>query len=157
MPQLMPGFRARRREVQGLEEPAQRHRRWSSRQLHRLGTVASHAWAGLVVAVVALGWVAYGAAAGFPSYWQAILSSVTSVVTVILLFAIQHLQARDQTVTQRKLDELLRAMPQADNRIIAVEHAPDEELEALTELNRKDRADQAASDVGTGGAGSRTS
>ena len=132
------------------------HRRWSSRQLHRLGTLASHAWAGLVVAVVALGWVCFGAAAGFPSYWLTILSAVTSVITVIMLFAIQHLQARDQTVMQRKLDELLRAMPQADNRVIAMERASDEELEALTELNHQDRADHVAvtdtDEVGTGGA-----
>jgi len=62
-----------------------------------------------------LGWVGYGAAVGCPSYWLAILSSVSSVVTVVMLmlFAIQHLQARDQTVIQRKLDELLRAVPQA--------------------------------------------
>jgi low affinity Fe/Cu permease len=93
------------------------------------------------VALIALGWVAYGAQSGFPSYWQAILESVTSIVTVIMLFAIQHLQARDQIVTQRKLDELIRAIPQADNRVIAVEHAPDEELEVLTEMNRQDRLD----------------
>ncbi len=56
-----------------------------------------------------------------------------------MLFAIQHLQARDQTVVQRKLDELLRASPEADNQVIAVEEASDGELEALTELNRHDR------------------
>ena len=113
-----------------------------------------------MVAVVALGWVCYGAAAGFPSYWQAILSSVTSVITVIMLFAIQHLQARDQTVMQRKLDELLRAMPQADNRVIAMEKAPDEELEALTELHHRDRADHVATTdthgARTGGANRRS-
>jgi low affinity Fe/Cu permease len=119
------------------------HRRWSSRELHRLGAVASHAWAGVVVAAIALGWIVYGSATGFPSYWQEILESAASVVTVIMLFAIQHIQARDQIVTQRKLDELLRAIPQADNHLIAVEEAPDEKLEAFTELNRQDRIDNA--------------
>ena len=47
-----------------------RHRRWSSRQLHRLGSLASHAWAGVVVLAVALGWIAYGGVIGFPTYWQ---------------------------------------------------------------------------------------
>jgi low affinity Fe/Cu permease len=114
-------------------------RRWNSRQLHRLGGLASHAWAGVIVSLAALGWVVYGALTGFPSYWPVILQSVTAVVTVVMLFAIQHLQARDQTVMQRKLDEILRSLPNADNRVIAVEEAPDEELEALTELNRQDR------------------
>ena len=113
-----------------LATPSRQNRRWSSRQLHLLGAVASHAWAGGVIVVLALGWVAYGIASGFPQYWQAILESVTSIVTVTMVFAIQHREARDQIVTQRKLDELLRSIPQADNRLIAVEEAPDQELEA---------------------------
>ena len=40
---------------------------------------------------------------------------------------------------QRKLDELLRATA-GDNRLIAVEEAPDEELQALADLNLDDRA-----------------
>jgi low affinity Fe/Cu permease len=115
------------------------HRRWSSRQLHRLGGLASHAWAGVIVALVALAWVVDGAVTGFPSYWLAILQSVTAVVAVVMLFVIQHLQARDRTVMQRKLDEILRSLPNADNRVIAVEEAPDDELESLTDLNRQDR------------------
>ncbi len=80
-----------------------------------------------------------GALTGFPSPWLAVLQSVTALVTVVMLFVIQHLQARDRTVTQRKLDEILRALPDADNRVIAVEEAPDDELETLTDLNRRDR------------------
>ncbi len=48
-------------------------------------------------------------------------------------------QARQQSATQRKLDELLRALPAADNRLIATEGAPDDELKALAELNDRDR------------------
>jgi low affinity Fe/Cu permease len=134
-----------RREGQAYDdEPQQaptvrRHQRWSSRQLHRLGAVASHAWAACAVLGVALVWVAWGVASGFPSYWPVILESVTSIVTVVMLFALQHMEARDQRVVQRKLDEILRSIPQADNQLIASEEAPDEHLEALTELNRQDR------------------
>lgn len=115
------------------------HRRWSSRQLHRLGLITSHAWAGSVVLCLALGWVAWGAASSFPSYWSVVLESITSIVTVVMLFAIQHLQARDQMVVHRKLDEILRSIPRADNRLIAFEEAPDEHLDARTERNRRDR------------------
>ena len=51
------------------------HRKWSSRQLHRLGVMASHAWAGCVVFALALGWVGWGAASGFRSYWSIVLES----------------------------------------------------------------------------------
>ena len=90
----------------GDQVPGRPHRRWSSRQLHRLGGLASHAWAGVIAALVALGWILDGAFTGFPSYWLAVLQSVTAVVTVVMLFVIQHLQARDRTVMQRKLDEI---------------------------------------------------
>jgi low affinity Fe/Cu permease len=116
-----------------------RHRRWSSRQLHRLGQLASHAWAGSVALVVAIGWVGYGAATGFPAYWYIALQSITSIVTIVMLFTIQHLQAREQMVIHRKLDEILRSLPAADPRLIAVEEGPDEDLEAFTEQNRQDR------------------
>ena len=116
-----------------------RHRRWSSRQLHRVGLITSHAWAGSAVLCLALGWVAWGAVSGFPSYWPIVLQSISSIVAVVMLFAIQHVHARDQTVVHRKLDEILRSIPRADNRLIAFEEAPDEHLDARTELNRQDR------------------
>ena len=56
-----------------------------------------------------------------------------------MVFAIQHTQARQQSATQRKLDELLRALPSADNTLISVEEAPDHELEARATLNLSDR------------------
>ena len=75
----------------------------------------------------------------FPSYWLIILESTTSIVTIVMLFTIQHLHARDQTVINRKLDEILRSSPKADNKVISIEDAPDEHLDALTKLNRHDR------------------
>ena len=122
---------------QASERP---NRRYASRQLHRLGTVASHAWAGMAVAVVAVVWVVLGAVLGFPRWWFDGLEASTSVVTVVVLFALQHMSARDQTAIQRKLDEILRALPQADNQLIALEEAPDEALEALTEADLAERA-----------------
>ena len=80
-----------------------------------------------------------GSLTGFSPEWQSILTCSTAIVTVVMVFAIQHLQRRDQAAVQRKLDEILRALPAADNRLIAVEEAPDHELEALAELNRADR------------------
>ncbi len=62
-----------------------------------------------------------------------------------MVFAIQHTQARQQAAIQRKLDEVLRAITTADDRLIAVEEAPDEELEALADLNMEDR-DRSARD-----------
>lgn len=73
------------------------------------------------------------------------LYSVSASVTLIMVFAIQHAQSRQQAATQRKLDELIRASSGADNRLIAAEDAPDEELQALADLNLADRERAAGS------------
>ena len=88
---------------------------------------------------MALGWAAYGVVTGFPAYWSIALQSITAIVAVIMLFTIQHVQARDQLVIHRKLDEVLRALPEADVRLIAAEEASDEHLEAFTEQHRQER------------------
>jgi low affinity Fe/Cu permease len=53
-----------------------------------------------------------------------------------MVFVIQHTQARQQSATQRKLDEILRALPGADNALLSLEHASDDELRATGESHR---------------------
>jgi low affinity Fe/Cu permease len=149
----------RRRQVRGTEEPEWRRglirgapggtlpahgegwheRHWSSRALHRLGEASAHAGAGLAAALAVLGWVAVGLATDFPDWWEKVLYASSSSVTLVMVFAIQHTQTRQQSATQRKLDELLRAQPAADDSVIAVEEAPDHELQARAGLNMADR------------------
>ena len=114
-------------------------RQWSSRALHRLGEASAHAAAGLAAALAVFVWLAVGALAGFPDWWEKVLYATSSSVTVVMVFAIQHTQTRQQSATQRKLDELLRAQPTADDSLIAVEEAPDDELQARADLNLADR------------------
>ncbi len=111
------------------------HHTRSSHLLHRLGEWSSKASAGITVACLVTGWLVVGAIAGFPSWWQVTLYSTASSVTVVMVFAIQHTQRREQLVTQRKLDELVRAQPDADNRVVAAEAATDAELDRLIEAN----------------------
>lgn len=118
---------------------ARAERTWTSRALHRVGEWTAHAWAGLVATSAVLTWVGVGLVVGFPPWWQAVLYSVSSSVTLIMVFALQHTQTRQQSATQRKLDELLHAQPQADEGLIAVEEAPDQELEALVDKNLNER------------------
>ena len=96
---------------------------------------------GAIAAVGLAVWLGLGVVFGFPGHRrELVLYSVTSSITLLLVFALQHTQARQEAATQRKLDEILRSLPQADNRLIAVEDAADAELVALSELNRDDCA-----------------
>ena len=93
----------------------------------------------MIVACAVAVWGVVGVWVGFPHWWETVLYSTTASITVVMVFAIQHTQSREQLVTQRKLDELLRAQPGADDHLIAAEVASDEELDALATLNADDR------------------
>jgi low affinity Fe/Cu permease len=47
-----------------------------------------------------------------------------------MVFVIQHTQGRHQRAIQRKLDEILLAMPGANDALVTLEHASDDELHA---------------------------
>jgi len=93
-----------------------------------------------VVAAVVV-WVLFSAAFGFPPRLEAVFQTLAAATTLAMVFVIQHTQARAQAATQRKLDEILRASPEADNTMITLEEAPDNELRAATDAHRDVRRD----------------
>ena len=60
----------------------------------------------------------------FPSNWVAAFEISVSSVTLVMVFAIQHTQGRERAAAQGKLDELLRAIPGADESLMMLEEAP---------------------------------
>jgi low affinity Fe/Cu permease len=106
-------------------------RKLVSRLLHWIDDRTSRAsTAGLVILVVICFMVVL-AAREFPSAWENAFSMVASAITLVMVFVIQHTQSRQQVATQLKLDELIRAAPRADDLLIHVESANDEELIAM--------------------------
>ena len=110
-----------------------------SRLLHWLSESGAHVFAGSTAALVAAAWIAIGFARAFPEWWTTILYSVGTLTTFVMVFVIQHTQARQTSAIQRKLDEIVRSLAGADNAVIAVEEAPDGDLRALAETAFRDR------------------
>ena len=102
--------------------------RWTSRPL-----------TALTVLGLALAWVLISVAVGFPARWETIFQVLVAALTLAMVFVIQHTQARQQAATQRKLDEILQALPGADNSLLTLEHASDDELRAAGHGHRKIR------------------
>ena len=71
--------------------------------------------------------------AGHTSRWLNAFQALAAAVTLVMVFALQHTQARHQAAVQRKLDELLRVQPGADQRLLHVESAHPSELDALAQ------------------------
>jgi low affinity Fe/Cu permease len=93
----------------------------------------------VLVVIAATVWIAISTAAGFPARWETIFQTLVAALTLTMVFVIQHTQARHQRATQRKLDEILLAMPGTDNSLLRLEHASDDELRAAADQHREIR------------------
>ncbi len=113
----------------------------TSRLVHRIDHLSSLPGASVLVAVGLAGAVIVGAGVGFSSQWETGFAVGTSVVTLIMVFVIQHTQGREQAVTQRKLDELLRALPEAESGLMMLEEASEDVLRDVENDQRETRDD----------------
>jgi len=108
-------------------ERSSNHRR-VSRVLHVVGDATARAGVAAAVAVCVVVFLVALAAAGFPAAWEGGFSALAASITLVMVFVIQHTQGRQQIATQLKLDELIRSSPQADDLLVHIETAHDDEL-----------------------------
>jgi len=92
------------------------------------------AWAGsyktfLLAIVIIVVWAVSGPVFGFSDTWQLVINTGTTIVTFLMVFLIQNTQNRDAMAVHLKLDELIRAMESADDKIIAAESISEEMAE----------------------------
>ncbi len=81
-----------------------------------------------VAMIIILVWVISGPIFGFSDTWQLIINTATTIVTFLMVFLIQHTQSRDTEAMQVKMDELIRAMKDANNALLDLEELEEEEL-----------------------------
>jgi len=107
-----------------------------SRLLHALDRWTTHPTVAWTIVVTDAAGAACIAIFGFPDRWAAVFQTIVAAITVAMVFVIQHTQAREQAVTQRKLDEILSALPGANNAMITLEEAQDDDLRAAAQIHR---------------------
>lgn len=106
----------------------------------RLTHVAT-AWTGSPGAVIGsvaivIAWALTGPIFGFSDTWQLVINTATTILTFNMVFIIQAAQNRDGAAIQTKLDEILRALEGADDRMIAIE---EESRETIAEAQQHHR------------------
>lgn len=99
-----------------------------SRILHWIGNFTSRSVVAAIVFALLLGFGITLSAMGFPANWEVGFATIVSLITLLMLFVIQHTQGRHQKVLQLKLDELIRSSPNADDLLVHIEDAHDDEL-----------------------------
>lgn len=83
--------------------------------------------------VLVAGWGLTGPLFSFSDTWQLFINTTTTVITFWMVFVIQNSANRESKATQLKLDELIRAVADARNEFVALDHATEAELTAREE------------------------
>jgi low affinity Fe/Cu permease len=97
-------------------------------------TILGSAWAFILAILIIVVWGLTGPMFHFSDTWQLIINTGTTIVTFLMVFLIQNTQNRDAKAVHLKLDELIRAVHGARNRLVDLEKLSDEEL---TDLERE--------------------
>jgi low affinity Fe/Cu permease len=99
----------------------------------RSAIMMGSAWAFTGALVVILVWLVTGPTFHFSDTWQLIINTATTIITFLMVFVIQNTQNRDAKAVHLKLDEMIRALKGARNRLVDLEDLSDEELKKLEE------------------------
>jgi low affinity Fe/Cu permease len=85
-----------------------------------------------IVALAAIvAWVMLGPYFHYSDTWQLVINTATTIVTFLMVFLIQNTQNRDAKAIHLKLDELIRSVKGARNRLVDLENLSDKELARL--------------------------
>jgi low affinity Fe/Cu permease len=91
-------------------------------------------------------WAASGPLFGFSETWQLVINTATTIITFLMVFVLQNTQERDGEAVQAKLDELIYAIKEADNRFVEAEKLNDKELHELR-LRLVEQCDRAGHEI----------
>lgn len=96
---------------------------------NRLGSPTAFALAVLLIIV----WVFSGPFFNYSDTWQLVINTTTTIVTFLMVFAIQNTQNRDAKAMQLKLSELIKASRNARTEFVDIEDLTDTELNLLSD------------------------
>jgi low affinity Fe/Cu permease len=111
---------------------------------HRIASWSGQPLAFILASTVIIGWIVTGPFFHYSDTWQLIINTSTTIVTFLMVFLIQNAQNRDGSGIQAKLDELIRAVTDARNDFIGIEHLTEADLERIKTALEKECGPDAA-------------
>jgi len=94
---------------------------------HAAGRPAAFA----LVTLVVIAWAVTGPFFHYSEAWQLTINTLTTIVTFLMVFLIQHTQNREAEAIQLKLDELIVGLKGARNEVLDSEDLTEAEQLAL--------------------------
>ncbi len=101
--------------------------RISSRIAHYVGTPYAFLLSVLIIAL----WGITGPMFDYSNTWQLVINTGTTIVTFLMIFLVQTTQNRDAQAIHLKLDELIRAMKNANNELVDIEEGTETEIHKI--------------------------
>jgi len=93
--------------------------------------VASSSGATALAALVIVLWALAGAPLHYSPFWQLLINTTSAVVTLLMVFVLNNAQSRDTAAINAKLDSIILAMENGDNRLIGIESMPESHATAV--------------------------
>lgn len=78
-----------------------------------------------------LAWAIAGPFLGYSETWQLTINTGTTIITFLMVFVLQNTQNKDSKALHVKIDDLIKAIDNADNDAIGIEQRTEEEIHAL--------------------------
>ena len=97
----------------------------------KTSNILGSAWAFVLAIVIIVVWALTGPTFHYSDTWQLIINTGTTIVTFLMVFLIQNTQNRDAKAVHLKLDELIRALGGARNKLVDLEKLSDDDLKTL--------------------------
>jgi low affinity Fe/Cu permease len=110
----------------------------------RAAQVVGSAWSFAAAILLVAGWAVSGPLFGFSDTWELVINTTTTIITFLMVFLIQYAQNHDSKAVNLKLDELIRAVKEANTALVDLEDMTDEELDALQRKFRELRIQSSA-------------
>ena len=90
-----------------------------------------------VIFLFVLAWGISGFFLHFSAQWEMIIGTMSSVITVLMVFLILKSQNKDSLSIQLKLNELVAANESASNRLVNIEGMTEDELKVIQKYYSK--------------------
>ncbi len=112
-------------------------------------------WAGrppafVLAVLIVLVWGITGPVFQWSNTWQLVINTGTTIITFLMVFLIQNAQNRDAAAIQAKLDEVIRAVGEARNDFIGIEHLSEAELIRIRDRLEKECGQDHGAHIGFG-------
>jgi low affinity Fe/Cu permease len=108
-----------------------RQQSFFTRFSHRIAHIAGRPLTFVLALALIVAWAVSGPIFGFSETWQLVVNTATTIITFLMVFVLQNTQNRDGEAVQAKLDELIVAVRDADDRFVGAEQLSGVELKQL--------------------------